>query len=99
MTIDLDGSIALDDDDDESAETDDATNARAFLFFVVRADRRWIRDRCHREGTDEAAGPRGAMPRAEADARTRTGTRLADPRAGDSRRNRRRLILRICCDR
>ena len=33
MTIDLDGSIALDDDDDESAETDDATNARAFLFL------------------------------------------------------------------
>ena len=32
MTIDLDGSIALDDDDDESAETDDATNARAFCF-------------------------------------------------------------------
>ena len=98
MTIDLDGSIALDDDDDESAETDDATNARAFRF-VVRADRRWIRDRCHREGTDGAAGPRGATPRAEEDARTRTGTRLADPGAGDSRRNRRRRIWRICCDR
>ena len=36
MTIDLDGSIALDDDDDESAETDDATNARAFCFCRSR---------------------------------------------------------------
>ena len=26
---------------------------RARFVFVVRADRRWIRDRCHREGTDE----------------------------------------------